>query len=42
MKYMKNISVYFVTRILNIVSPRLWHTNINKKNDKDAFDLQKC
>ena len=38
------ISVYFVTcvhrSILNIVSTKLYHENINKQKDTDAFDLQ--
>ena len=37
------ITVYFVTSvqrlILNIVSTILKHKNINKKKDRDAFDL---
>ena len=38
------IIVYFVTSvyrsILNIVSTKLYHKNINKQKDRDAFDLQ--
>ena len=39
------ITVYFVTcvqrLILNNVSTKLWHRNINKNKDVDAFDLKK-
>ena len=38
------ITVYFVTSvhksILKIVSTKLYHKNINKKKDRDAFDIQ--
>ena len=38
------ITVYFITcvhrSILNIVSTKLYHENINKKKDRDAYYLQ--
>ena len=38
------ITVYFAANvqrlILNFISTKLYHTNINKQNDRDAFYLQ--
>ena len=38
------VTIYYVTNvnrsILNIVSTKLQHKNINKQKDRDAFDLQ--